>query len=152
MAFLAVAAFGSGPWRHGAGVLALALAALVPALPANAAGPALATPPPLPEAAPASTPSLPPPVNTPPPQGAGAPTDLGDIPTTTPLAPAREVSPKTQIEQVRDNNKHVSEVIVVPAGTSIHYSLINREGQRPLSPLGTTPGGLSTQRFFRVDF
>jgi hypothetical protein len=78
--------------------------------------------------------------------------DLDDVPPTEPIAPARSVSSEPQVEQKRDGSRHVSEVIVVPAGTNIHYSLINREGQRPTSPLATTPGGLSTQRFIRLDF
>jgi hypothetical protein len=78
--------------------------------------------------------------------------DLDDVPSTEPIAPARSVSSEPQVEQKRDGSRHVSEVIVVPAGTNIHYSLINREGQRPTSPLATMPGGLSTQRFIRLDF
>ncbi|HUN91098.1 MAG TPA: hypothetical protein VMU33_03510 [Burkholderiaceae bacterium] len=80
---------------------------------------------------------------------AGSPID--DVPTTEPMAPARRTSPEPKVEQLRDVNRHVSAVDVVPAGSTIHYTLQNREGQRPLSPLSTAPG-LSTQRFFRVDF
>ena len=78
--------------------------------------------------------------------------NLGDVPTTAPIPPAHQVSGEAQVEQVRNGTKHVQEVIVTPAGTNIHYTLVNREGQRPLSPLGITPGGLSTQRFLHLDF
>ena len=77
---------------------------------------------------------------------------LDDVPSTAPIAPARNVSPEPQVEQKRDGNRHVAEVVVVPAGTNIHYSMLNREGQRPTNPLTYTPGGLSTQRFRHLDF
>lgn len=83
---------------------------------------------------------------------AGAGPALPDDAVDDPIPPARQTSPEPQIEQVH-NGRRVAEVIVVPAGTNLHYTLVNRESQRPStsSPLNTT-SNLSTQRFFRVDF
>jgi hypothetical protein len=137
--------------------LTLGLTLLIASSPASADGPPpapAAAPPPLQVGEPAQD-GTQAPAKAEPAAAAGTGTrapDLDDVPSTAPIAPARSVSSEPQVEQKRDGSRHVSEVIVVPAGTSIHYSLINREGQRPTSPLATTPGGLSTQRFIRLDF
>jgi hypothetical protein len=66
------------------------------------------------------------------------------------LPPARAVSPETRIEQRRQGNRIV-EVTVTPAGTTRSYTIVNREGQRPLS-VQELSSGLSTPRFLKFDF
>src|SRR5450432_2032242 len=43
-----------------------------------------------------------------------------------PIPPARVVNPEAQIQQVH-SGRRVAEVIVVPAGTNLHYTLVNRD-------------------------
>jgi hypothetical protein len=66
------------------------------------------------------------------------------------LPPVRQVSPEAKIEQRRQGNR-VVELTVTPAGSTRSYTIVNRDGQRPLSvqDLGS---GLSTPRFFKLDF
>ena len=121
----------------------------------GAAGAALAAPPAVTRPAPPAVPQPVPLTAAPGGRGtavAGAAAALPDDAVDDPIPPAREVSPEPQIEQVH-NGRRVAEVIVVPAGTNLRYTLVNRESQRPStsSPLNTT-SNLSTQRFFRVDF
>jgi hypothetical protein len=68
----------------------------------------------------------------------------------TELQPARRVSPVAKIVQRRQGNR-VVELTVTPAGSTRSYTIVNRDGQRPLSvqDLGS---GLSTPRFFKLDF
>lgn len=66
------------------------------------------------------------------------------------LPPARQVSPEAKIEQRRQGNR-VVEITVTPAGSTRSYTIINREGQRPLS-VQDLSAGLSTPRFFKFDF
>jgi len=108
---------------------------------AAAAAPAGSTAPSAPAAAPArAEPALP----------SGA-QPVADDTVDNPIPPARVVSPEPRIQQLH-NGRRVAEVIVVPAGTSLRYTLANHDGPRqPTSPLDTT-SNLSTQRFFRVDF
>ena len=66
------------------------------------------------------------------------------------LPPARQGSPEAKIEQRRQGNR-VVEITVTPAGSMRSYTIINREGQRPLS-VQDLSAGLSTPRFFKFDF
>ena len=66
------------------------------------------------------------------------------------LAPTRPVLPHTRIDQRRQGNRIV-ELTVTPAGSSRSYVIVNREGQRPLS-VQELSAGLSTPRFFKIDF
>jgi hypothetical protein len=66
------------------------------------------------------------------------------------LPPARITSPEARIEQRRQGNR-VVEMTVTPAGSTRSYTIVNREGQRPLS-VQELSSGLSTPRFFRLDF
>lgn len=66
------------------------------------------------------------------------------------LPPAHPTSPETRIAQRRQGNR-VVEVTVIPAGSTRSYSIVNREGQRPLS-VQDLSAGLSTPRFFKLDF
>lgn len=66
------------------------------------------------------------------------------------LAPTRPALPHTRIEQRRQGNRIV-ELTVTPAGSSRSYVIVNREGQRPLS-VQELSAGLSTPRFFKIDF
>ena len=66
------------------------------------------------------------------------------------LPPARPTSPETRIEQRRQGNRIV-ELTVTPAGSTRSYTIVNREGQRPLS-VQELSAGLSTPRFFKIDF
>ncbi len=65
-------------------------------------------------------------------------------------ASATKAAPETRIEQRRQGNRIV-EVTVTPAGSTRSYVIVNREGQRPTSPQDLS-SGLSTPRFFRLDF
>jgi hypothetical protein len=66
------------------------------------------------------------------------------------LPAARITSPEARIEQRRQGNR-VVDITVTPAGSTRSYVIINREGQRPLS-VQDLSAGLSTPRFFRLDF
>jgi len=66
------------------------------------------------------------------------------------VAPARRISPEARIEQRRQGNR-VVEVTVTPAGSTRSYTIVNREGQRPLS-VQDLSSGLSTPRFLKFDF
>ena len=66
------------------------------------------------------------------------------------LPAARITSPEARIEQRRQGNR-VVDITVTPAGSTRSYTIINREGQRPLS-VQDLSAGLSTPRFFRLDF
>jgi hypothetical protein len=66
------------------------------------------------------------------------------------LPPARQASPETRIDQRRRGNR-VVELTVTPAGSTRSYTIVNREGQRPLGA-DELSAGLSTPRFFRFDF
>jgi hypothetical protein len=57
---------------------------------------------------------------------------------------------ETRIEQVVKGNP-VVEVIVTPAGFNHSYTMINREGQRPLN-IGGDRSNLSTPQFFKFEF
>ena len=73
-----------------------------------------------------------------------------DAPANASATPA--VRPPTEddvrIDQVRNRNNRVVEVIVTPAHVPWHYAMVNRDTQ----PTTAQPGGLSTPRFFRFDF
>lgn len=119
----------------------------------------LEAPPPLPSKAPASAPAAaaparpdstrpdlprPNPVNA---EKIGPITEdeaLADLP------PARITSPETRIEQRRQGNRIV-ELTVTPAGSTRSYTIVNREGQRPLGA-DELSAGLSTPRFLKFDF
>jgi hypothetical protein len=75
---------------------------------------------------------------------------LTEPPTDETLPPARPTEPTTRIEQRRTGNR-VTEIVVTPAGSTRSYVIVNREGQRPLSPQELS-AGLSTPRFLRFDF
>jgi hypothetical protein len=66
------------------------------------------------------------------------------------LPPARQVAPEARIEQRRQGNRIV-EITVTPAGSTRSYTIVSREGQRPLS-VQDLGAGLSTPRFFKLDF
>jgi len=79
----------------------------------------------------------------------------GEAPAPAP-ASAAEPSPEKPEPDVRIEQKHVgrrvSEVIVIPAGFTYHYTMVHLDDQDP----GTTPlqphPELSIPRFFRIDF
>jgi hypothetical protein len=100
----------------------------------------LSAPPPMPANAPAQVPAQ-----------ASAPTKA-PLETDEPadLPPAHKTAADTRIEQRRQGNRIV-EVTVTPAGTTRSYTIVNREGQRPLS-VQELSAGLSTPRFFKLDF
>jgi len=56
----------------------------------------------------------------------------------------------TRIEQRRAGARE-TEVTVTPAGRQYSYTMLNREGRPPTSLPGSG-GGLSTPRFFKLDF
>lgn len=93
--------------------------------------------------APAAAPSALPPGAAPVPAAAG-PVETADWPL------AREASATTTIEQRKVGNR-VVEIVVTPAGSARSYSIVNREGQRPVAPQELS-SGLSTPRFLRFDF
>lgn len=66
------------------------------------------------------------------------------------LPPAHPTVPWTRIEQRRQGNR-VVEITVTPAGSTRSYTIVNREGQRPLSVMELS-AGLSTPRFFKIEF
>jgi hypothetical protein len=66
------------------------------------------------------------------------------------LPPVRPTSPETRIDQRRQGNRIV-ELTVTPAGSTRSYTIVNREGQRPLGA-DELSAGLSTPRFLRFDF
>jgi hypothetical protein len=66
------------------------------------------------------------------------------------LPPARITAPETRIEQRRRGNRIV-ELTVTPAGSTRSYTIVNREGQRPLGA-DELSAGLSTPRFLKFDF
>lgn len=100
----------------------------------------LSAPPPMPENAP---PQVAPPASAP----AKA---LPETEEPADLPPAHKTAPDTRIEQRRQGNRIV-EITVTPAGGSRSYTIVNREGQRPLS-VQELSSGLSTPRFFKLDF
>lgn len=114
--------------------LAITAALLLAAATAQAQLPA---PPPMPAAVPAPVPV---PVTQP----------AADSESTAGLPPANKGAPDTRIEQRRQGNRIV-EITVTPAGSTRSYTLVNREGQRPLS-VQELSAGLSTPRFFKLDF
>jgi hypothetical protein len=117
----------------------------------------LDTPPPLPAKAPASEPAAParqdaPKPELPRPNPANA-EKIGPITEDEALAdlpPARLTAPETRIEQRRQGNRIV-ELTVTPAGSTRSYTIVNREGQRPLGA-DELSAGLSTPRFLKFDF
>jgi hypothetical protein len=66
------------------------------------------------------------------------------------LPPARQTAPEARIDQRRQGNRIV-ELTVTPAGSTRSYTIVNRDGQRPLAA-DELSAGLSTPRFFRFDF
>lgn len=66
------------------------------------------------------------------------------------LPPARKIAPETRIDQRRVGNR-VVEITVTPAGSTRSYTVLNREGQRPLS-VHELSSGLSVPNFFKLDF
>lgn len=66
------------------------------------------------------------------------------------LPPAKPVAAETKIDQRRRGNR-VVELTVTPAGSTRSYTIVNREGQRPLGA-DELSAGLSTPRFLRFDF
>jgi hypothetical protein len=66
------------------------------------------------------------------------------------LPPKHETHGEARIEQRRQRG-HVTEIIVTPAGRTYSYTIVNREGQRPLSPQEMS-SGLSTPRFLKFEF
>jgi hypothetical protein len=117
----------------------------------------LDAPPPLPSKAPASEPAAParpgaPRPDLPQPNPAKA-EKIGPITEDEALAdlpPARLTAPETRIEQRRQGNRIV-ELTVTPAGSTRSYTIVNREGQRPLGA-DELSAGLSTPRFLKFDF
>jgi len=66
------------------------------------------------------------------------------------LPAAKAVASETKIDQRRRGNR-VVELTVTPAGSTRSYTIVNREGQRPLGA-DELSAGLSTPRFFKFDF
>lgn len=79
----------------------------------------------------------------------GAPRSAPAEPADWPLA--RELAAATPLIEQRRVGNRVVEIIVTPAGSTRSYSILNREGQRPVAPQDLS-GGLSTPRFLRLDF
>ncbi|MCS6944386.1 MAG: hypothetical protein RMK97_03045 [Sutterellaceae bacterium] len=111
-------------------------------------------PPPLPPAPVSST--SPPRAVTPLPEGErlaqGVPSQGPIIEAAGPWWPpaARDTSPQTRIEQRRQGNR-VVEIVVTPAGSTLTYVMVNREGRPPLSNQELS-SGLSLPRLLRFDF
>ncbi|MCU0939182.1 MAG: hypothetical protein MUC86_08540 [Burkholderiaceae bacterium] len=137
----------------------LATASVFALLAADLRAQPLDVPPPLPSTAPASAPAAPAPARPDAPKpdlqqpNPAKAEKIGPITEDEALAdlpPARITAPETRIEQRRQGNRIV-ELTVTPAGSTRSYTIVNREGLRPLGA-DELSAGLSTPRFLKFDF